>query len=409
MDIGPIFRAMTRNRARLFLIVAEVALTLAIVANCVGLIVRARAAMTRPSGFDEDNLVLVGSVPFAKDFEDPAYVEQSLRDDMAALRAIPGVRSASNTSLAPWSFGGMQLSLHDAAKKDAPDLGAQFASADPATIETLGIEIIEGRNFTPQEFEANKPGQNALATQGGILISKALADDLFPDGKAVGRDVSYPMQEGRHTVLGVFAPFFKPTGGEGQIDQKMVFYPVPSAGTRGMSYLVRTEPGKASAVAAEIDRVLLKTNEGRRVRTTTVPEMRKRFHARDRMLVASLNAVMVLLVVVTALGIVGLTSFSVAERRRQIGARRALGATRPAIVRHFLLENWMVTTFGVAFGIALAYLLNYGLVTKFEGAPLDWRMLAAGAALLWSLGLASALGPALNAAKVPPAIATRNV
>ena len=407
MEFGPIFRAMTRNRARLFLIVAEVALTLAIAANCVGLIMRARAAMSRPSGFDEDNLVLVGSVPFAEEFQDPAYLEQSLRDDMARLRAIPGVRSASNTSLAPWSFGGMMLALHDAAKKDAPDLDAQFATADPATIETLGIEIVEGRNFTPQEFEANKPGQSALTSQGGILISKALADDLFPDGKAVGRDVSYPMIGGRHTVVGVFAPFFKPAGGE--TDEKMVLYPVPSGDLRGMSYLVRTAPDKAGAVAAEIEKVLVQSNDGRRVGTRTVPEMRKRFHTRDRMLVASLNAVMVLLVFVTALGIVGLTSFSVAERRRQIGARRALGATRPAIIRHFLLENWMVTTFGVVFGIALAWLLNYGLVTKFEGAPLDWRMLAAGAALLWALGLASALGPALNAAKVPPAIATRNV
>lgn len=407
MEFGPIFRAMTRNRARFFLIVAEVALTLAIVANCVGLIVRARAAMTRPSGFDEENLILVGSVPFADEFKDPEYLKQSIREDVAALRAIPGVRSASNTSLTPWGFGNTVISLRPAGQKDAQDVGAQFATADPALMETLGIEVVEGRNFTAQELESNEPGTRALGAQGGILVSKALADQLFPDGRAVGREVEYPTGEGRHTVVGVFAPFFKPAGGE--IDDRMVLYAVPAGGLDGMSYLVRAEPGQAAAVAAALEGALVKADSGRKVGSRTLPEQRKRFHARDRMLVASLNGVMVLLIFVTALGVVGLTSFSVAERRRQIGARRALGATRPAIVRHFLLENWMITSFGVVLGLALAYLLNYGLVTRFDGAPLDWRMLAAGAVLLWTLGLASALGPALSASKVPPAIATRNV
>jgi putative ABC transport system permease protein len=112
---------------------------------------------------------------------------------------------------------------------------------------------------------------------------------------------------------------------------------------------------------------------------------------------------------VTALGTIGLTSFSVAERRRQIGTRRTLGATKGAIVRHFLLENWLIVTSGAALGLALAYALNYGLVTWIQGTRLDLGMLAAGVAALWVLGILSALGPALRAAAVPPAIATRNV
>jgi putative ABC transport system permease protein len=72
-------------------------------------------------------------------------------------------------------------------------------------------------------------------------------------------------------------------------------------------------------------------------------------------------------VLVTALGIVVLTAFSVAERQRQIGTRRGLGADRAAIVRHFLLENWMVTSFGVVLGASLAYALNFGIVTWVTG------------------------------------------
>jgi putative ABC transport system permease protein len=141
----------------------------------------------------------------------------------------------------------------------------------------------------------------------------------------------------------------------------------------------------------------------------TIREVRKQYHTNDRVVVTSLNGVMVLLVGVTALGIIGITSFSVAERRRQIGTRRALGATRGAILRHFLLENWIVTTLGAVLGLGLAMALNFGLVTLVDGARIDWRILTGGVALLWTVGLLAALGPALRASQVAPAIATRNV
>ena len=118
---------------------------------------------------------------------------------------------------------------------------------------------------------------------------------------------------------------------------------------------------------------------------------------------------MLLLVFVTALGIVGITSFSVAERQRQIGTRRALGATQADILRHFLLENWMVTSIGAALGLLFAYALNFGLVNLVEGAKLDGWILVVGVGLLWVTGLGAALGPALRAARIAPAIATRNV
>ncbi|HJX29324.1 MAG TPA: FtsX-like permease family protein, partial [Thermoanaerobaculia bacterium] len=88
---------------------------------------------------------------------------------------------------------------------------------------------------------------------------------------------------------------------------------------------------------------------------------------------------------------------------------RALGASKGAIVRHFLLENWLIVTSGAVLGLGLAFALNYGLVTWIEGTKLDLGMLGAGVVALWVLGFFSTLGPALRAAAVPPAIATRNV
>ena len=101
MEIGPIVRALRRNKVRAGLIVAEIALTLAIVTNCVAMIVDARGKMTRASGFDDDNIVSVRSAPFDPAFKEDGYLDNSLRQDLDALRAVPGVAAVSNTNFLP--------------------------------------------------------------------------------------------------------------------------------------------------------------------------------------------------------------------------------------------------------------------------------------------------------------------
>ena len=122
-----------------------------------------------------------------------------------------------------------------------------------------------------------------------------------------------------------------------------------------------------------------------------------------------MTGIVVLLVLVTSLGIVGLTSFSVTERTRQIGTRRALGARKADIVQHFLLENWVVTTFGLVLGVGLAYGAQHGPHAGAAATKLGWPMVASGVALLWAAGILATLAPALRASRISPAIATRNV
>ena len=111
----------------------------------------------------------------------------------------------------------------------------------------------------------------------------------------------------------------------------------------------------------------------------------------------------------TSLGIVGLTSFSVTERTRQIGTRRALGARRADVLVHFLAENWLLTTLGIVIGVGLAFAVNLGLVSGVEGATLRWPLLGLGVVVLWVAGLLATLAPAVRASRISPAIATRNV
>jgi putative ABC transport system permease protein len=116
-----------------------------------------------------------------------------------------------------------------------------------------------------------------------------------------------------------------------------------------------------------------------------------------------------LLIGLTALVIVGLSSFHVTQRTKQIGTRRALGATRTDIIREFMLENWLITTAGAVVGAILTVVVAYWLEVSFELPRLDWRLLPAGIGILWVLSSLAVIEPARRAASVPPAVATRSI
>src|SRR6185295_16577069 len=184
MEFGPIFRALTRHRARSILIVAEVALTLAIVANCISLIGNAKAAMARESGFDDDNLLSIRSRPFAPAFQQQEYVNGVIDDDVRRLRSISGVRDASNTFFLPWQGGGSSGEVKIAGGADTR-FRTQMYRADPHLFDTLGIHVVRGRNFTPQENES----ATFQDITSNVIVTQALSDLLFPGGSALGKQL----------------------------------------------------------------------------------------------------------------------------------------------------------------------------------------------------------------------------
>jgi putative ABC transport system permease protein len=115
------------------------------------------------------------------------------------------------------------------------------------------------------------------------------------------------------------------------------------------------------------------------------------------------------LLVVTAVGIVGITSFWVTQRRRQIGIRRAMGATRTAILRYFQTENLLIASAGAVLGVALAMTLNVWMAGKFEIARLQFGYTLIAAVIVLALGQVAVLWPALRAASISPVVAIRNM
>jgi putative ABC transport system permease protein len=141
----------------------------------------------------------------------------------------------------------------------------------------------------------------------------------------------------------------------------------------------------------------------------TLDDIRSDFFQNDRAMAGILVGVIAALLIVTALGIVGLASFWVAQRRRTIGVRRALGATRRNILNYFQTENFLLATIGIVLGMVLAYGINLFLMTRYELPRLPGMYFPMGAIALWLIGQLAVLGPALRAAAVPPVVATRSV
>jgi putative ABC transport system permease protein len=178
----------------------------------------------------------------------------------------------------------------------------------------------------------------------------------------------------------------------------------------GLYYVVRTQPGRQAEAMHAAEQRLLDVDRGRDIeRLWTFSQTRERAYRSDRALSLTLVTVCALLLTVTALGIVGLTTYWVAQRRRQIGVRRALGARRVDILRYFQTENLLIVVAGGALGIALALAGNLWLVTYLEVTRMSLAYVLGGAAIVLALSQLSVIWPAIQAASLSPSIATRTV
>jgi putative ABC transport system permease protein len=420
METGPILRSMRRNKVRSGLLVLEVALTLAIVTNCAQMILKARAEMARPSGFDDAHLVSVRVVPFSEAYAEPSFADRVVRQDLAALRSLTGVRAATNTYFIPWQGGGSSTELRPAGST-GEKLRTQFYPADEGLVETLGNALVEGRMLSPEDVDRETallrdlPGERERDADGrtkspivlSVVVSRAFARLAFPGATSfVGKSL-WDDDGDLYRIVGVFDAFYNPYGWP--IHEYAVFSPQRQASPRGMPFLVRARPGESEKVAAAVEKTLLAVQPDRAVTVRTVPEVKRRYLGPQLLMVRTLLIVIVLLLFVTTLGIVGVTTFSVAERTRQIGTRRALGATRGDILRYFLVENGVVTTLGIALGLVLTVGLNVALVDQAGMDRLSPALVVAGALLLLVAGALATLAPALRGSRVAPAVATRNV
>lgn len=408
MNVRPILSALKKHRIAALLIVVEIALAFAIASNAVYVVAGRLARMDLPSGLDEQSLVLV-----RPEFQGGAGTANGQTEaDLAALRAIPGVGSASEVNSLP--LAGIQWGLGYAVKPQT-DFTDGIATPDyfggPDLLRTLGVRLLQGSAFAPSDYQPITP-KNALTvfTQAHLaLVTQAYAQRLWPGQDAVGKTMYAGHVPVR--VLGVVSNMLQPYIGSDAHDPSNyygVFLPLRQSADFDPLYVLHTRPADRERVLkAAVARLQALHPTGTIGRQETYAAMRGRYFRNDRSMAWLLLGSIVALLAVTAVGIVGLASFWVQQRTRQIGVRRALGARRADILRYFLLENFLLATFGIALGCAAAISINVWLMAHYAVPRLPLAYLGVGALALWTLGQAAVMGPAARAASISPATAVR--
>jgi putative ABC transport system permease protein len=407
MDIRPILSTLSRHKTAASLIVLEIALTCAIICNAVFLIAQRLERMDRPTGMADSELVRINVAGIGEDENADALVRQ----DVAALHALPGVRAATALNHVPFDGSSWNSSVSLEPDQPMPNLSGGVYLGENL-VGTLGLRIVEGRDFNADEYvdwEAlNEPGSRLSIP--AVILNRTVAEKLFPGQSAVGRNIySWNDNDIPHRVVGVVDDLIRPRD-SGNASEAMYSILLPVRNVTMGRFALRTDPVRRDEVL-KVAVATLERNSARRIiqDQDTFAQVRSDYYRQDRSMAWLLTAVIVALLVVTALGIVGLASFWVQQRTRQIGVRRALGATRGQILRYFQTENFLLATLGIAIGMVLAYGLNQLLMGRYELPRLPLVYLPVGAVALWLLGQIAVYWPARRAASVPPALATRSV
>jgi len=405
MELWPILRAMRRNKIGAILIAVQIALTLAIVANALTLIEQRMAWSARPTGIDEANIFYIS----AESVDQPKNLASLQAADLAALRSLNGVVDAYATNSYPLQGGGWSLTVTLAPNQKTPSAMTAYYFGDEHALNTLGLKLIAGRNFTPQEIVVRDADHAPPVA--GFIVSQALARKLFPAGDALGKSIFLEDAGVPAPIIGIVerlqGPFIGSTGFLSTFADNSALAPYRPLDDSA-EYLVRAQPGRLGGVMKAAEGALTAIDGSRLFHSKSMAEAHRDASHDDRGLVVLLGAVSISLAAVTGFGIIGLTSYWVSQRRRQIGIRRAVGATRMAIVRYFQTENLLIATAGILLGMILAIGLNLWMVSSFEMVRIDAVQIIGGAVALLLLGQLAALWPALRAASIAPALATRS-
>ncbi|MGW8390077.1 ABC transporter permease [Pseudoduganella sp. HUAS MS19] len=411
MEIKPIFSALMRNKTGPVLVAVQVALSLAILANALHIVSVRQEVAARPIGMaNEEQVFNLNVRPLTLGGHEEQLAMQ--RAQAAALRAVPGIVSVADTNQIPLSgsgnYSGVAASREQVRSVASP---AMYVTPD-SLVKTWGLKLIEGRDFNAQDvMETDRKVSKAFPSV--VIVSKAIGQKVWPDAASyVGKKLYYGTgAEAREvSVVGVVETLQTPSAAMGAQGEYSTMVPARlTNGVRPPLYTLRAEPGQLDRAMKDAEQAIRKLHNGQVVvRATPQTEERVKRYRADNALCWMLITVSVLLMVVTASGIVGMASLWVTQRRKQIGVRRALGARKIDILRYFVTENLMITTTGIVGGLLGALALNQLLVSKLELARLPVEYMLAGAAASWALGIAAVYGPAWRAASISPALATRS-
>lgn len=400
------------NRMRNALVVAEITLTVVLL-TAAGLLLRSYVAVLQAdAGFDPEGLLIAETVLPSPKYDDFDRTQSFYQRVIEEVEALPGVSSAGYVNYAPLTFrGGRQVVTVEGRPPPTPETVVQYVVSvrvvTPGYLETLGPQLAGGRHFDDRDIGTESPT---------VMINEAMAEKYWPDEDAVGRRFKRGQNDTSPwlTVVGVVGDVRQM--GLDVVPEPEFYVPVSPiladatlAFFRPQQLLVRTST-EPLALAGAVRNVIWSIDPDQPV--SSVRSMSDVFEtevANRNTQLTLVGAFAALALVLAAVGLYGVLSYAVAERRREIGLRMALGAQRDSVARHILIGALGLAGIGLAAGIGSALALGRLLESfLFEVRPVDPLTFVAASALLLLVCAVASWMPARRAATVDPMAALRD-
>ncbi|HEY1304829.1 MAG TPA: ABC transporter permease [Vicinamibacterales bacterium] len=387
------------HRARYLLVAGQVALSIGLVSGAAAIVTSSMRFGNLDIGFNRDRLLVLRVALENRAYDHPEQRLAFVDAVVGRLRALSGVASATVTShvpLADRDVPGARFILEGTTTLERPVASVRFI--DAGYLSTLAIPVHRGRAFTAAEARDLRP-QTAI-------INDTMARRYWPDREPVGariRLMGGPDVTGWYTVVGV-------AGNVAQrqlpaVPENQIYLPLSPA--REMTVVVRAASDPASLAPSAREAV-------RAVDSSLAVDMKTMsaayaLYVNDRRLQGLvLGTIGAIAVLIAALGVYGVVSLMVSERRRELAIRTALGASRTAVMRLVLARGLSLATVGIGAGLGLAMALTAFLSSVFLGVrAFDVLVFGSTAVLIGGVALVASWWPARRAMRIDPIVALK--
>ncbi len=392
-----------RNRLRNTLVIAEVAMTL-ILLVCAGLLIKTVVRLRNvDTGYNSQNILTMSmGLPSAK-YPERKDWRAFYKQVVDRIETLPGIKAAGVTSVLPLSnnFDGRGLAVEDFPKPRGEEISVDLYVTTPNYLKAMEIPLIKGRSIEEQDSESSLQV---------ALINKTMAEELWGEVDPIGKRIKFPGSERNpqpwRTIVGIVSDV-----SQYGLDQKppmQIYLPHAQFPTMFNSIIVKTDAEPKALLAAVRNEILAVDKEQAVSEITTMKELMSKSISVRRFIMILLLGFALLALLLAAVGIYGVISYTVVQRTQEIGIRMALGAQATDILKLVVGQSMKITLFGIAIGLVAAAAITIWLDSLLFGVGAhDTPTYCLVALLLLLVALVACFVPARRAAMTDPMDALR--